>query len=72
MNIIRKEINRLERSEAQASPMKKENRGGFRKNSGRKLKYGEQTVPVTFACPVSKVTEIKQLIKTALGGLMNP
>jgi len=52
--------------------MKKENRGGHRKNAGRKYKYGEPTKPVTFACPISKVKEIKQLIKTALGGLMNP
>lgn len=33
--------------------------GGFRKGSGRKSKYGEPTVNVTFRIPKSKVSEVK-------------
>ena len=48
--------------------MKKENRGGPRKGSGAKQKYGEKTVLIScFWCPESKVSEMKQLINSKLG-----
>lgn len=32
---------------------KKENRGGKRENAGRRLKYGEPTIPVNYRIPKS-------------------
>ena len=32
---------------------KKENRGGKRENAGRRLKYGEPTIPVNYRIPES-------------------
>ncbi len=45
---------------------KKENRGGTRKNAGAKPKYNEQTKTVAFRCPVSKVDELKIIVKSKL------
>lgn len=45
---------------------KKETRGGTRRNSGAKPKYKEQTKTVAFRCPLSKVDEIKLIVKTKL------
>jgi len=45
---------------------KKEKRGGTRKGSGAKPKYNEQTKTVTFRCPMSKVDELKIIVKSKL------
>ena len=45
---------------------KKENRGGTRKNAGAKPKYNEQTKTVAFRCPMSKVDELKIIVKSKL------
>ncbi len=45
---------------------KKETRGGTRKNAGAKPKYSEQTKTVSFRCPLSKVDELKLIVKTKL------
>ena len=45
---------------------KKETRGGTRQGSGAKPKYNEQTKTVSFRCPLSKVDEIKVIVKSKL------
>jgi hypothetical protein len=45
---------------------KKETRGGTRKGSGAKPKYSEQTKTVAFRCPVSKVDELRSIVKSKL------
>jgi len=45
---------------------KKEKRGGTRKNAGAKPKYSEQTKTVAFRCPLSKVDELKLVVKSKL------
>ena len=45
---------------------KKETRGGTRKNAGAKPKYNEQTKTVAFRCPMSKVDELKLIVKSKL------
>ena len=45
---------------------KKEKRGGTRKNAGAKPKYNEQTKTVAFRSPVSKVVELKLIVKYKL------
>jgi len=45
---------------------KKEKRGGTRKGSGAKPKYNEQTKTVAFRCPLSKVDELKLIVKSKL------
>jgi len=45
---------------------KKATRGGNRPGAGAKPKYNEQTTTVAFRCPVSKVGEIKSMVKTKL------
>lgn len=40
--------------------------GGKRKGAGAKLKYGEKTKTVTFRLPVSKIAEIREMIKNEL------
>ena len=45
---------------------KKEKRGGTRHGSGAKPKYNEQTKTVAFRCPVSKVDELKTIVKSKL------
>jgi hypothetical protein len=45
---------------------KKETRGGTRKNAGAKPKYSEQTKTVAFRCPLSKVDELKLVVKSKL------
>ena len=45
---------------------KKETRGGTRKNAGAKPKYIEQTKTVAFRCPLSKVDELKNVVKSKL------
>jgi hypothetical protein len=46
--------------------MTKETRGGTRKNSGRKLKFGESSIGIWIRVPKSKVLEIKEKIKEIL------
>ena len=45
---------------------KKETRGGARQGSGAKPKYSEQTKTVAFRCPLSKVDELKLIVKSKL------
>ena len=45
---------------------KKETRGGARINAGAKPKYSEQTKTVAFRCPLSKVDELKLIVKSKL------
>lgn len=40
--------------------------GGTRRNSGAKPKYNEQTKTVAFRCPLSKVDELKLIVKSKL------
>jgi hypothetical protein len=41
-------------------------RGGKRPFSGAKQKYGEQTKTIAFRCPLSKVNELKLVVKSKL------
>jgi hypothetical protein len=45
---------------------KKEKRGGTRQGSGAKPKYNEATKTVAFRCPLSKVDELKLIVKSKL------
>jgi hypothetical protein len=45
---------------------KKETRGGTRQGSGAKPKYNEETKTVAFRCPLSKVEELKLILKSKL------
>ncbi len=45
---------------------KKVKRGGKRRGSGAKPKYNEQTKTVAFRCPLSKVDELKFIVKSKL------
>lgn len=40
--------------------------GGRRAGAGAKLKYGEPTKTVTFRLPVSKIADIRAMIKNEL------
>jgi hypothetical protein len=44
--------------------------GGVRKNAGAKPKYKEETTTVAFRCPVSKVKELNEIVKSKLGEWM--
>lgn len=44
----------------------KQNRGGIRRNAGAKPKYNEQTKTVAFRCPLSKVDDLKIIVKSKL------
>jgi hypothetical protein len=44
----------------------KEKRGGTRKGSGAKPKYNEETKTVAFRCPMSKVDELRLIVKSKL------
>lgn len=48
--------------------MKKQTKGGTRKNAGAKPKYSEQTTTIAFRCPLSKVDELKTIINAKLNG----
>ena len=45
---------------------KKNTRGATRQGSGAKPKYNEQTKTVAFRCPLSKVDELKLVVKSKL------
>jgi hypothetical protein len=42
---------------------KKKEWGGARKGSGNKPKYNEKTTTIAFRVPISKVDEVKEIIK---------
>tara|TARA_R110000868_G_scaffold27695_1_gene104799 strand:- start:7 stop:189 length:183 start_codon:yes stop_codon:yes gene_type:complete len=44
----------------------KNKRGGTRKGSGAKSKYSEKTKTIAFRCPLSKVDELKLIVKSKL------
>jgi len=44
----------------------KKTRGGTRQGSGAKPKYDEETKTVSFRCPLSKVDELKIVVKSKL------
>ena len=46
----------------------KKTRGGSRKGSGAKPKYGEKTKTIAFRVPMSKIDHVKNTIKTLLDG----
>lgn len=46
--------------------MTKETRGGPRKGTGRKLKFGESSIGIWIRVPKSKALEIKERIKLIL------
>ena len=48
--------------------MKKESRGGSRKGSGAKPKYTEPTKTTAFRIPISKIDEVKKLVREFLAG----
>jgi hypothetical protein len=41
-------------------------RGGSRPNSGAKPKYGEKTDTVSFRVPISKIPEVKIVVKSMI------
>ena len=45
---------------------KKKTRGGTRRNAGAKPKYNEETKTVAFRCPISKIDELKLVVKSKL------
>ena len=46
--------------------MDKTKKGGSRKGSGAKSKYGEPTTTKAFRIPISKVEEVKSVVKHML------
>lgn len=48
--------------------VRKEKRGGKRQNSGAKPKYNEQTKTTAFRIPISKIDEVKKLVRDFLSG----
>lgn len=48
--------------------MKQHNRGGSRKNAGAKPKYTEPTKTTAFRIPISKIDEVKSLVRVFLAG----
>jgi len=44
----------------------KTTRGGSRKGAGAKPKYNEKTTTVSFRCPISKIDELKFLLRAKL------
>ena len=51
---------------AKNTPKEKTGRGGNRQGSGAKPKYNEQTKTIAFRCPLSKVDELKLIVKSKL------
>jgi len=46
--------------------IKQKKSGGRRINSGAKPKYNEPTTTIAFRCPLSKVDELKLVVKSKL------
>jgi hypothetical protein len=47
----------------------KTQRGGYRKNSGAKPKYNEPTKTTAFRIPISKVDEVRKMVRDYLNSL---
>jgi len=45
---------------------KKKNQGGKRSNAGRKSAFTDPTKTVSFRCPLSKIDELKVVVKSKL------
>lgn len=54
-----------ERNDYNSIP-KQENRGGKRLNAGSKPKYNEPTKTTAFRIPISKINEVKKLVRDSL------
>ena len=52
--------------EIEPNILQKKKRGGIRKNAGAKPKYNEETKTIAFRCPMSKLSELKSLVKAKL------
>ena len=48
--------------------MEKPKKGGSRKGSGAKSKYGEPTTTIAFRVPISRVQHVKDLMRGLLDG----
>jgi hypothetical protein len=48
--------------------IEKENRGGKRESAGAKPKYNEPTKTMAFRVPISKIDEVKKLVREFLAG----
>lgn len=48
--------------------MKQPTRGGARRNAGAKPKYNEPTKTTAFRIPISKIEEVKSLVRVFLAG----
>ena len=48
--------------------MDKSKKGGSRKGSGAKSKYGEPTTTIAFRVPISRVQHVKDLMRGLLNG----
>ncbi len=46
-----------------------QNRGGARRNAGAKPKYNEPTKTTAFRIPISKVDEVKKMVRDYLNSL---
>ncbi len=46
-----------------------QNRGGARRNAGAKPKYNEPTKTTAFRIPISKVDEVKKIVRDYLNSL---
>jgi hypothetical protein len=49
--------------------MEQQKRGGARRNAGAKLKYNEPTKTTAFRIPISKVDEVKKMVRDYLSSL---
>jgi hypothetical protein len=50
----------------------KENRGGANRNQGAKPKYTEPTKTTAFRIPISKIDEVKKIVKEYLNQYKKP
>jgi hypothetical protein len=50
--------------------LQKSKQEGARKGSGAKPKYSEQTKTIAFHCPISKVDELKLVVKSKLSEMV--
>ena len=46
-----------------------QNRGGARRNAGAKPKYNEPTKTTAFRIPISKIDEVKKIVRDYLNSL---
>jgi len=50
--------------------MTKPTRGGARIGAGSKPKYNEPTTTIAFRCPISKVEEVKEVVRKELSNYL--